>query len=49
MVQIGQENLEEWPIYLLKRISYVNEKNERKGKIYHIYDQNIKKISQVRT
>ena len=49
MVKIGEENLEEWPLYLLKRISYVNDKSEKKGKLYQVYDQNIKKISQIRT
>jgi hypothetical protein len=49
MIQIGEENLEEWPLYLMKRISYISEKNGKKSKMYQSYDQNIKKVSQIRT
>lgn len=49
MIKIGEENLENWPLYLMKRVSYISEKKDKKGKLYQVYDQNIKKISQIRT
>jgi hypothetical protein len=49
LVTPSSDNLEEWPMHLLKRVSYEVEKKSRKNKPYEIVDSNIKKLSQIKT